>query len=351
MHDGREHSPQGAGGEHRSIGEDERQLLVRLLTESQGDGTGVDAVTFRARHHKQLRVLEQMEADRLIRREQDRYFVGLLALVRIDLEPARQVLSRSEQLYSVLRSRYVLSPREPVPLAELAAATNSSIEDTRQTLRYMLESPTWCSGRSEPMTSPDAFVRVSEGVLDHETFASLIDQLEEWREGALRQRKSWRPLSFPDFGDAPTLEGHALTARSSRPPWIGSLPPEIADVMSEVYTAIDIGLRALPSMGMRAALDLLFARLLGSDQGTFEQKVKALCDRQFISTSERDHVYATIDAGSASAHRGHVPDQADVQTILVICERLLQAHFVLPEATRRLKTNTPPRAATKRRPS
>ena len=122
--------------------------------------------------------------------------------------------------------------------------------------------------------------------------------------------------------------------------------------MGEVYVAADIGLRALPVMGIRAALDMLFIKLLGDDRGTFEQKVNALCAENLLSASEQDQVLAAIDAGSASAHRGHVPDADDLETTLAVCERILQSHFVLPDATRRLRTNTPPRAAPRRqRPS
>jgi Domain of unknown function (DUF4145) len=338
-------------GVPRVLVDEERQLLSDLLTESPIDGTGIDSIVFRARHHRQIVSLDRLETDRLIRKDQDRYFVSLLALTRMEHEVARKVLANADVLYSELRSCYLRDPRRPVKLAELAERASTSVGETRLALLYMLENPTWCSGRSPVlMDSPDAHLQVSEGVLRHETFSSLIEQLEEWRSAALRERPSWGSASTAGGESGLEHAAHGPVTATRKPVWFDRLPPDLNEIMGEVYAAIDVELRALPAMGIRAALDILFVKLLGSDAGPFEQKVKALGEKGLLSASELDRVLATIDVGNASVHRGHVPDRDDLETILVVCERLLESHFVLPDATRRLRTNTPLRHASKHRP-
>lgn len=338
-------------GVRRVLVDEEQQLLNALLSESPVDGTGVDSIVFRARHHKQIVSLDQLETDRLIRKDQDRYFVSLPALTRMEHEVARRVLANADALYAELRSGYLRDPRRPVTLAELAQAANTSVGETRLALLYMLENPTWCSGRSPTlMDGPDAHLQVSEGVLRHETFSSVIDQLEEWRSAALRERQPWSTAGAAGAQDELKHAVRDQVATSRKPTWFDALPPDLGEVMGEVYAAIDDGLRALPAMGIRAALDILFIKLLGGDAGTFAQKVERLGAKGLLSNSERDRVLATIDVGNASAHRGHVPDRDDVETILVVCERLLESHFVLADATRRLRTNTPLRGTSRHRP-
>lgn len=113
--------------------------------------------------------------------------------------------------------------------------------------------------------------------------------------------------------------------------------------MEEVYAAKAQGLRALPAIGVRAALDLLMTNRLGNDKGTFDQKLTELTKLGFLNEEEREQVLATIDAGSASAHRGHVPTPEDLEAMLTTCEVHLQRAFFLREASERLRTNTPKR--------
>jgi hypothetical protein len=50
-----------------------------------------------------------------------------------------------------------------------------------------------------------------------------------------------------------------------------------------------------------------------------------------------------FDAGSASAHRSHVPDQDQINTVIDIVENMLQSVFVLEKKAKALKGVIPPR--------
>ena len=146
---------------------------------------------------------------------------------------------------------------------------------------------------------------------------------------------------------APGLDRSAAFARpaAGAPDWLPQLPDGPREVMGEVYSATAIGLRALPAIGIRTALDLLFADVLGGDRGTFEAKVKLLSAQSFFSATDEPHVIAVIEAGNAAAHRGHIPDDVDLGTMCVFAERLLYARYIQAAALVRLATNTPPRSS------
>lgn len=107
--------------------------------------------------------------------------------------------------------------------------------------------------------------------------------------------------------------------------------------------AVEEGLRVLPAIGIRTALDMYFSDVLGSDTGTFAAKVKQLEAMGHLSPQDASSILVVIDGGNASAHRGYGPDAEDLQTILAFGERLLRAHYDLPSATKRLQGNVPQR--------
>ena len=99
---------------------------------------------------------------------------------------------------------------------------------------------------------------------------------------------------------APGLDRSAAFARpaAGAPDWLPQLPDGPREVMGEVYSATAIGLRALPAIGIRTALDLLFADVLGGDRGTFEAKVKLLSAQSFFSATDEPHVIAVMRLGT-----------------------------------------------------
>ena len=276
-----------------------------------------------------------------IRKEQEHYFVSLTALVQLDIEPAHQVLENAEALFVQLKAHYLETQREHIQVAVLARRANLREEDVRRTLVYMLESPSWRAGWSTNLFhDPAASVLPSEGVLRFKSFASMIDELSAWQVNRLQGATTGEVDAHP----FPTRRPRST---NSRPDWFGKLPTAVQEIMSEVYASIELNLRALPAMGIRAVIDIVCVDLIG-DVGSFEQKVTMLRTRNLISDADRVHIMAAVDVGNASAHRGHVPDQEDVGTLLSVCERLVHGYYVLPTATQRLRSNTPPRAARKR---
>lgn len=131
------------------------------------------------------------------------------------------------------------------------------------------------------------------------------------------------------------------TARR-RPRWESDLPSPARFLLREVYDALYSGGLRLAVMGARALVDMAIIDKVG-DVGTFEQKLKALESQGFVSKRNREVLEAALDAGSASAHRGHKFEAREVNEVMDIVENLLQAIYVLEKAAQKLKTATPPR--------
>ena len=110
--------------------------------------------------------------------------------------------------------------------------------------------------------------------------------------------------------------------------------------MAVVHFLMDVLVRM--RSGGRVLVDMAMIDKVG-DVGTFDQKLKALEDAGFVSERNREVLEAALDAGSASAHRGHKYEALQVNQVMDIVENLLQAIYVLERAAQKIKTATPPR--------
>ena len=96
-------------------------------------------------------------------------------------------------------------------------------------------------------------------------------------------------------------------------------------------------------MGARTLVDMAIIDKVG-DAGTFAQKLTALEEQGFVSKRNRDVLGAVLDAGNASAHRGHKFKHEEVNQVMDIVENLLQTIYVLEPSAQKLKTATPARS-------
>ena len=129
------------------------------------------------------------------------------------------------------------------------------------------------------------------------------------------------------------------TAR--RPPrWMDQLGEEERSILGEVYVALQADSRRLAMMGARTLVDIVMNR--DGDHGSFAAGLAALEKRGLVGARQREVLKAALDAGHAAAHRGHLADREDVETVIDIVEHLLHAELLGP-AAEELKTRTPPR--------
>jgi hypothetical protein len=123
------------------------------------------------------------------------------------------------------------------------------------------------------------------------------------------------------------------TARR-RPEWEGKLPSPAQFLIREVYDALHSGGLRLAVMGARTLVDMAILDKVG-DVGTFHEKLIKLESEGFVSKRNREVLNAALDAGNATAHRGHKFKAAEVNQVMDIVENLLQAIYVLCACGRR----------------
>jgi len=148
--------------------------------------------------------------------------------------------------------------------------------------------------------------------------------------------------------ERPEIRFFPPPASRSKPDWFYRLPDKFHPMLNEIYNSLDADNRALPMMGARTVLDMVFVDKIG-DTGTFGEKLKQLESQGFISKKNREVLDAALNAGSAAAHRGYQPKLTAVQSVMDIVENLLQAIYVLDKQALEIKKSTPARPAAKKK--
>ena len=156
------------------------------------------------------------------------------------------------------------------------------------------------------------------------------------------RRVDWCSENDPMDGPGPATYFPPRVSRR-KPSWARhyELPSEYLALLEETYTALHADSRRLAMMGARALIDAVIRRNAG-DQHNFGQGLNALAEKHLISEQDREIVETAIDAGHASAHRGHKPTAEDVNVVIDIVERLIHTE-ILADQARELKKSTPPR--------
>jgi hypothetical protein len=118
---------------------------------------------------------------------------------------------------------------------------------------------------------------------------------------------------------------------------------ELADLLDELYTALNNNLHILATIGMRTVFDCA-SQLLGTDPNqSFAEKLKELTEGNRIGGEEKEILSVLADAGNAAAHRGWKPTKANIDTLMDALENFLHRAFVLKHELHKMKKNIPPR--------
>jgi len=144
--------------------------------------------------------------------------------------------------------------------------------------------------------------------------------------------------------DGPDVRHFPPPVSRHKPEWFHDIPYPLQSLLNETYNSLDADTRALPLMGARALVDMVIVDKVG-DVGSFNEKLKALESKGYISKKNREILDTALDAGSAAAHRGYAPKLKDVHSVMDIVENLLQAIYVLDKVAVEIKKSTPARPA------
>ena len=129
----------------------------------------------------------------------------------------------------------------------------------------------------------------------------------------------------------------------TEPKWIDNLPEQaLGNILKEVYIALQYRCFALASSGIRTVLDTVFIHQVG-DIGSFETKVNAMIEQKLLAERQKNTIMTVIDAGSASAHRGFIPNEDLLGKALRITETLLEVIYIHPDDASSISCATPKR--------
>ncbi len=130
------------------------------------------------------------------------------------------------------------------------------------------------------------------------------------------------------------------------PKWfddLGTKDSVLAEVLKEVYAALQNNLLIVATAGTRILLDRAMVLLLREDSGGFGKKLNNLTDQGIIGQEDRELLSVMTEAGHAASHRGYRPSLDTLVTILDTIENLLHRKFILQPAATGIRNQTPVR--------
>lgn len=152
-------------------------LLARLLQHMLDSGDAMPALKFRADNYDLVGVLDGLEAEGWLQRDQARYIVRSAALPLLESQAAKRLMDRIEKIYATLRACYRDTQQAPIKVDALAASTQLPRGEVVAALRIMLDNSLWWSGSSTDLISAEAFVCPVERILQFSTFAEMSEQV------------------------------------------------------------------------------------------------------------------------------------------------------------------------------
>lgn len=199
-----------------------------------------------------------------------------------------------------------------------------------------------CRGK----TSHHVVGDVEESIRDDETEFSWSIRFEMLQCGGCQEVVLRRTYTFSEDPDV-SVQFFPPEMSRVRPEWRYSLPKDLRSLLDEIYRSLDSENLRLPMMGARTLIDMLITEKIG-DVGNFKQKLVELERKGFLSSGNSETLYAALEVGNAAAHRGHAATLTEVNAVMDVVENLLQAVYVFPGITRRLREGTPSRPVAKR---
>jgi len=214
---------------------EEKELLKLLLKSTPQNDAGVDSLAFRAKRFDKVELIERLETEGYIRKDQDRYFVSLTALVQLDDGRAIHILEDAEKLFGELKVHYTKTQRESVQVDELAERAGVGPTAAREALSYMVEG-TWWGGRSNSFFAvPDPHIKPSEAILRFNSFADVIEQLRSWQTARIRDRQLALANAVRHYADARAQPRQpAFSIQRQKPDWFSQLPESSRELLAEI---------------------------------------------------------------------------------------------------------------------
>ncbi len=135
-----------------------------------------------------------------------------------------------------------------------------------------------------------------------------------------------------DHADLPSVKEFYWPPRVNRKPpeWLygEGIPEQLKRIIAETFTAYDANAIMLTAMGVRAAFDLAAVEL-GCDQNDdLIKKLRHLVDVHKLTEADFDRLETLVEAGNATSHRGWIPTESQLATLVEVLTHFVGSHLV-----------------------
>jgi hypothetical protein len=330
-----------------AIGEQKVLVLADIFKNCKGTPPQVHAARYRADHPQWLNTIDELaNTQTFLQRDRNgaNYRLSVYALPIIEDVHADALLRLMDTIYIELKKLYHVHLSDMIPLPEIIATISGDPSDIREALYYLtVDSSGVYSGLSNNFPySDDPKMGISESVLRHPDFGSVLSEFYEWNFVNPQSRASAWETSQLHSASAKVPGFFTADDASTRPSWYEQLDAPTKALISELDEAISTGLAALPTMGLRTLIESVMRDHVG-EKDSFKEYLKAFRKAGYVTDQHAELIEKVVNAGHASVHRAYFPNPSDLRICIEVVKHLLQGVYVLKPKVDVVTENTPKR--------
>jgi len=164
-----------------------KSLLTMIFKVNLTNPEGTNATKFRAEHHTDLDLLDDLESSGYLERRDNRYKLSLFALAELleSVDEVKDVVKKCDHVFHILYKYYLEHPGESISPNDLSTMSSFSREDVGISLTYMTQAAILGAWTTDLWRNMDAKVTPSESILRHKNFYDVLK-----KERSLRTQRA-----------------------------------------------------------------------------------------------------------------------------------------------------------------
>lgn len=179
-------------------------VLKRLFVECGAYRTAANAAKFRANNYKDIKIIDWLESEQYIQRDEHYYDFKLISLYLISdrCSKARDLIQQCEAIFPHLKNHYLEFTGSPLAVTDLLKLTDFSMRELVGPLSLMCESSI-IGGHTTRLSEEGATVYPAERILSFEKFLDVLEEIKSWRVQSHCQQEIMNNFEFEE--DEPTF--------------------------------------------------------------------------------------------------------------------------------------------------
>ena len=181
-------------------------LLSDLLNEQARSAEGVDPVQFKLKHEDDVDQIDRLVRLNLIdRTNKNKFRVPINSILELagQNKQADTLLATCQKTFDTLKKSFRESPDRHILIADLIYESEISEKDLHLALPYLLHAS--IAGGSTDLTMADAYLQVTETILQFKTFDAVLDMFKQWNRPSIPSGTNREKQQKFRILDSPTL--------------------------------------------------------------------------------------------------------------------------------------------------